>query len=84
MFTGAGQRDIADGDHFIHLHFISRGYFSGNWYSRGRRKSVNAHLSDTMRRFHQTVIAQIEIQQLHNSVICPAISFFAFHYPVHP
>ena len=67
MFAGAGQRDIANRDHLINLHLIfNDGDFREVGVIEAGENLIDIHFSDAMWRFHQTVIAQIKIEQLHN------------------
>ena len=67
MFAGAGQRDITYRDHLVHLHLIlDNGNFREVGVIQARENFVDVHFRDALRRLHQTVIAQIEIQQLHD------------------
>ena len=67
VFAGAGQRNIADRDHLVHLHFIfNDGDFREVGVIETGENLIDIHFRNAMRSFHQTVIAQIEIEQLHN------------------
>ena len=67
VFAGAGQGDIAHGDHFIDLHFVfNDGDFREARIIQPGEDLIDIHFGDAMRGLHQTVITQIQIQQLHN------------------
>lgn len=67
VFTGAGQRDITHGDHFINLHFVfNDGDFGKIGVVQTGEYFINVHFGDTRRCFSQTVIAQVKAQQIHN------------------
>ncbi len=67
VFTGAGQGDIAHRDHFIHLHFVlNDGYLREIGVIEAGKNLIHIHFRDAMRGFHQAVIAQIQVKQLHD------------------
>ncbi|MNR06139.1 hypothetical protein D3C85_1222020 [compost metagenome] len=78
MFAGAGQRDIAHGHHFINLHLV---FDDGDFWEVGVIQAgenlIDIHFCNAIRRFHQAVIAQIEIQQLHDLGHVPGNKTFA-------
>ena len=67
VFTGAGQGDIAHGNHFIDLHFVfNKGDFREIGVIKTGENFIDIHFGNAMWCFHQTVISQVEIQQLHD------------------
>ena len=67
MLAGAGQRDIAYRHHLIDLHLVfNDGDFREVRVIQAGENFVDVHFRDAVRRLHQAVVAQIEIQQLHD------------------
>ena len=67
MFTGTGQRDIADRHHLVNFHFVfNNGDFRESGVIQTGENLINVHFCDAMRSFHQAVVTEIKIQQLHN------------------
>ncbi|MNE68162.1 hypothetical protein D3C80_1638110 [compost metagenome] len=67
MFAGAGQGNITHRYHFVHFHLV---FDDGDLREVGVIQTgedlIDIHFRNTVWRFCQAVVGQIEVQQLHD------------------